>query len=92
MGFRSGGFVDDVLGGVAAGGSETAGWRGEGISDMVLGFFANEDGFVELRRVKGVAEAERGFGPIANGVGMDPDGGCGRFMVAPPVMAAIKLS
>ena len=61
---RSGCLLDDVLGGVEAGGVGDIGLGedlvdgGEGISDMVLGFFANEDGFVELRRVKGVAEAE----------------------------------
>ena len=47
---------------------------GEGLSDVLLGFFTNGEGFVVLGLFEGFFEGCRGAAPIADGVAMDSCG------------------
>ena len=82
---RGGCFIDDVFGGIEAGGVGGVGVGkdrvdgGEGVGDMIFGFFTDEDGLVVLRLGEGLAEGERGLTPIGDGVAVDGGGFGGRF-------------
>jgi hypothetical protein len=81
----SGGLVDDVPGGVEPGAVRGVGFGedgvdgGEGLGDMIFGFFADEEGLVVMRVTEGVAEEEGGTTPIGDGIAVDASGFGGRL-------------
>ena len=78
-------FLDNEFGGVEAGAVGHIGFGedrmegGEGLGDVVFGFFADEDGFVVLCVAEGVAKGEGGLTPVRDGVAVDRGGFGGRF-------------